>query len=98
MSAGLCQHPWHNLRITDLLRGGTHQWQGLPSGLDEHWRWLLQKEKRAPGDLLTLLVSRGGGKPHHSALPLRAIVDPALNAGHDHRAIATPLPLAEIRS
>ena len=96
MSAGLCQHPWHNLRITDLLRGGTHQWQGLPSGLDEHWRWLLQKEKRALGNLLTLVVSRGGGKPHHSALPLRAIVEPALNAGYDHRAIATPLPLAEI--
>ena len=97
MSAGLCQHPWHNLRITDLLRGGTYQWQGLPSGLDEHWRWLLQKEKRALGDLLTP-VPRDGGKPHHSAQTQGAIVEPAINAGHDHRAIATPLPLAEIRS
>ena len=97
MPAGLCQHPRHNLRVTDLLRGCTNQWQSLPSRMDEHWRWLLQKEKRALGNLLTL-VSRGGGKPHHSSLTQRAIVEPALNAGYDHRAIATPLPLAEIRS
>ena len=97
MSAGLCQHPWHNLRITDLLRGGTHQWQGLPSGLDEHWRRLLQKEKRTLGDLLTLWPF-DGGKPHHSALIRRAMVERAISAGHDHRAIATPVPLVEVRS
>ena len=44
MSPGVCEHPWHHLCVTDLLRGDSHPWQSLPQWLDEHRRWLLQKE------------------------------------------------------
>ena len=47
MPSGLSEHPRHNLRLTDLLRGRSHQRQSLQGGMDEHRRWLLQEEERS---------------------------------------------------
>ena len=46
MPPGLCQHPENNLCVADLLQGGPNQWESLQGRLDEHRRWLLQKEVR----------------------------------------------------
>ena len=42
--SGICQHIGNNLRIPDLLRGCAHQWGSMQGRVDEHRRWLLQKE------------------------------------------------------
>ena len=44
MSSGLPEHPRHDLRLSHLLRGRTHERQSLQVGLDEYRRWLLQEE------------------------------------------------------
>ena len=44
MSSGLREHPRHDLRLSHLLRGRTHERQSLQVGLDEYRRWLLQEE------------------------------------------------------
>ena len=44
MSSGLPERPRQDLRLSNLLRGRTHERQSLQVGLDEYWGWLLQEE------------------------------------------------------
>ena len=47
MPSGLREHPWDDVRLSDLLRSRPNQWQSLLIRLGEHWRWLLQEEERS---------------------------------------------------
>ena len=61
MPPGLCQHPENNLCVADLLQGGPNQWESLQGRLDEHRRWLLQKEVNDKGPDTALAESGRSG-------------------------------------
>ena len=49
---GLREHPWNDVRLSDLLRSSPNQWQSLFIRLGEHWCWVLQEEERSSGNPL----------------------------------------------
>ena len=68
MPSGLCEHPWDDVRLSDLLRSSPNQWQSLPVRLGEHWCWVLQEEERSSGSPLNTLratCKAGASDPAH---------------------------------
>ena len=72
MPSGLCEHPWDDVRLSDLLRSSPNQWQSLPVRLGEHWCWLLQEEERSSGSPLNTLRATGTSSKAGASDPAHA--------------------------